>query len=268
MADEVYFSHDADARNDLKILAMRNDFGLKGYGLFWAIIEFMRMETGYRLKQEDCTWKGIAKQMDCKPELVEDFVMKSIKEYHLFESDDEYFWSESLLRRMEKRDEIKKKRQDAARKRWDTQELDQEESKSSAKAMQNDAKKRKGKERKGKERKGKERKEKKDSPEDKSSGKLRKTWRDYTEEELATKSRTFRCVILWECHYFQAMGFDFIGRRQASAMFKQRLVAGWELEKWIPLYFETQDEFVKKISLESFDSWVKRQKTKEAKAAG
>jgi len=98
-----------------------------------------------------------------------------------------------------------------------------------------------------------------------SSRKPPKTWRDYTEEELAKKTRTFRCVILWERCYSEKLGIEFLSRRQATAMFKTRLEAGWELEDWIPRYFATEDVFVQKFSLESFDSWVKRQKTQAAK---
>lgn len=92
-----------------------------------------------------------------------------------------------------------------------------------------------------------------------------KTWRDYTEEELAKKTRTFRCVILWERCYFEKLGIESLARQQAMAMFKTRLDAGWELEDWIPRYFATKDKFVQKFGLESFDSWVKRQKTLEMK---
>ena len=39
MKEIVFFSHDANAMNDTKILNMRADYGIEGYGLYWVIIE-------------------------------------------------------------------------------------------------------------------------------------------------------------------------------------------------------------------------------------
>ena len=53
MAKETYyFSHDSNAITDTKILNMRADYGLEGYGLFWAIIEMMRNEESYKLQAD------------------------------------------------------------------------------------------------------------------------------------------------------------------------------------------------------------------------
>lgn len=40
--DTFYFSHDSNAANDDKILALRMKHGWEGYGLFWALIERLR----------------------------------------------------------------------------------------------------------------------------------------------------------------------------------------------------------------------------------
>lgn len=39
--DTFYFSHDYNARNDPKILELRSEYGLEGYGLYWCLIETM-----------------------------------------------------------------------------------------------------------------------------------------------------------------------------------------------------------------------------------
>jgi len=41
--DAYYFSHDANAQDDEKILDLRADYGWEGYGLFWAVIEEIAM---------------------------------------------------------------------------------------------------------------------------------------------------------------------------------------------------------------------------------
>ena len=42
-----YFSHDYNASNDFKILLMRNKLGIKGYGMYWFLIERLAEAGGY-----------------------------------------------------------------------------------------------------------------------------------------------------------------------------------------------------------------------------
>ena len=145
MKDAYYFSHDSNARNDTKILSMRCDYGLEGYGMYWMIVEILRDEAGYKLKLDKCTYRALAMQMHSKPDAVEKFVDDCINEYGLFVSDDHAFWAESLLRRMGKLEDIREKRKAAANKRWNNEKDMQVHSKSNASAMQDNAKERKGK---------------------------------------------------------------------------------------------------------------------------
>lgn len=148
MAKEVYyFSHDANARNDTKILSMRCDYGLEGYGMYWVIIECMREEENYKLMLNDNTYRALAMQMHCKIDTVEKFIKDCIEVYGLFQSDGQVLWSNSLLRRMEKMTKIREKRRAAAAKRWDLEaNAKQMDNKSNANALQNDAKENKRKE--------------------------------------------------------------------------------------------------------------------------
>ena len=46
--DTFYFLHDYNARNDPKILELRSEFGLEGYGIYWCLVETMAEdENGY-----------------------------------------------------------------------------------------------------------------------------------------------------------------------------------------------------------------------------
>ena len=115
--DAYYFSHDAGARHDPKVSAMRAKYGAEGYGRYWILVEMMREQADYRLCcNKPYTWSAYAQQMGCDAEQAQEFVEDCIATYELFASDGESFWSESLLRRMEKLDEIRKKRQRAGRK--------------------------------------------------------------------------------------------------------------------------------------------------------
>lgn len=146
MKDAYYFSHDSNARNDTKILSMRCDYGLEGYGMYWIIVETLRDEAGYKLKLDKCTYRALAMQMHSKPDAVEKFIHDCIHEYELLNSDDNAFWAESLLRRMQKLEDIREKRKAAANKRWNNEKDMQVHSKSNASAKQDSAKESKVKE--------------------------------------------------------------------------------------------------------------------------
>lgn len=153
MKEAYYFSHDSNARHDPKMTAMRGAYGAEGYGWFWMLIEMMMEASDYKLDMHSkYTFNAFALQLQAEPMQIEKFVLDCINEFDLFASDGQFFWSESLLRRMKKRKTISQKRQEAAKKRWE----DANASKKDANAMQNDAKESKGKEI---ESKGKEKKE-------------------------------------------------------------------------------------------------------------
>ena len=121
--DVYYFSHDANALSDPKILSMRCDYGFESYGLYWAIIEMLRNESNYKLPLSKNTYRAIKMQTGTSID-IEEFIRDCINEYvgesgnGLFNSDGKNFWSESLLRRMEKYESIKEKRVAAANARW------------------------------------------------------------------------------------------------------------------------------------------------------
>lgn len=126
--DTYYFSHDSNAMSDPKILAMRCDYGLEGYGLYWVIIEMLRNESNYKLSLNKTTYRAIKVQTGTSID-IEEFINNCINEYvdsstgnGLFNSDGNMFWSASLLKRMEKYEELKEKRSQAGKKamenRW------------------------------------------------------------------------------------------------------------------------------------------------------
>lgn len=112
MAKETYyFSHDSNAITDTKILNMRADYGLEGYGLYWAIIEMMRNEEDYKLELSKNTYRAI-KTLTNTEINIEKYIKDCIEDYRLFREADNKFFSNSLLRRMteyEKKREVNKK---------------------------------------------------------------------------------------------------------------------------------------------------------------
>ena len=108
-----YFSHDANARYDPDICLMRADYNIEGYGLYWIIVEILRGEPDYKLKFSQ--FPAIAIQSGTSPEKVKQFIDDCINKYNLFKSDGEFFWSDSLIRRMDRIEQIAKKRSEAGK---------------------------------------------------------------------------------------------------------------------------------------------------------
>jgi hypothetical protein len=109
MKDAYYFSHDSNARNDLKIVKLRRKLGLSGVGLFWCIIEMLRESENYKLNLADIEDICYELRFDSK-----DFTI--LFECELLEKDDDLFWSKSLLSRMKRADNIRQKRREAGTK--------------------------------------------------------------------------------------------------------------------------------------------------------
>ena len=120
MKDAYYFSHDSNARYDPKILEMISVYGMQGYGWYWVIIEMLREQEDYILKiNGKYSHNAFAMQMQCDDiNIVKKFIDDCINEFELFESENGYFWSESLKERMEFMDDKREKARDAANKRW------------------------------------------------------------------------------------------------------------------------------------------------------
>lgn len=107
--DAFYFSHDANARNDLKLLKVRRDHGAAGYGIYFMIVEMLRDQQDYRLPTSSIV--DIAFDLRVTDEIVKAI----INDYDLFEIDDDYFCSARLCRTMNHYNTKKIKLQEAGR---------------------------------------------------------------------------------------------------------------------------------------------------------
>lgn len=106
MKESFYFSHDANARKDEKILCLLAERGYVGYGIYWALIEMMFDNQDTAISRS--LLKGIA--FDLRIEI--DLLKKIITTCHdvgLFQADKEKIWSESLRRRKEESQNRRKK---------------------------------------------------------------------------------------------------------------------------------------------------------------
>lgn len=118
MKDAYYFSHDSNAKSDPKISAMINQYKIEGYGRFWIVVEILREQQEYRLPLKKYIFDALALQMQCSAEEAEKYIKDCIETFELFASDGEYFWSNSLIRRMKQKEERSRQASKAAQKRW------------------------------------------------------------------------------------------------------------------------------------------------------
>lgn len=154
--ETYYFSHDYNARSDMKLSALTDDFGPAGYGVYWCIIEILHEEETHKLPALTYVYKSIAKQMSTSAEQVLNIVQGCINDYDLFKQEGGYFYSERVLNNIGKRDELKEKRRAAGRKSAEKRlkkeaSAEQVLNTSSTSVEQNSTKEIKGKERKEKE---------------------------------------------------------------------------------------------------------------------
>ena len=109
--DAFYFSHDGNARNDDKMIAVRMKYGMEGYGIYFAIIERLRESCNYMcIKDYNIVAFDLRVGADKVKSIIEDFNLFSISE------DKNYFYSQSLINRMIPLDNLKEQRSLAGKK--------------------------------------------------------------------------------------------------------------------------------------------------------
>ena len=114
--DAYYFSHDANAQDDPKCVMLVEALGMEGYGIFWALIERMRSEQGFKLPY--VILPALARRWNSSKEKIE----VVIKNFGLFELENDHFYSKRLIRSMETFNEFRAKLSNSgkvgAQKRW------------------------------------------------------------------------------------------------------------------------------------------------------
>lgn len=127
----LYFPHDFTASRDSKIIELRKETGWEGYGLYWALLEMLGSDSDHELptKYNHLAWE-LRTDSGLLKKVVEDFGLFTLAD------DGSSFYSERLSRQLEEMDVIRKKRQDAANKRWKNANAQETECKSIANAQE------------------------------------------------------------------------------------------------------------------------------------
>lgn len=105
MTKEAYwFKHDSNAKDDPKCIILIEELGLEGYGIFWVLVETLRAQPDFKAPLR--ILPAIARRHNTSTEKVKAVVTR----YELFEVEaEEFFYSPSLIQRMEPLIEKKKK---------------------------------------------------------------------------------------------------------------------------------------------------------------
>ena len=117
----TYFSHDANSRNDEKIIRLRIKHKAAGYGVYFMLLEILREKKDFMcLKDYNIIAFELREDAALIKSVVEDFGL------FVFTDDGKYFYSESFLRRMEKVGQVSQVRSEAAKKRWQSHDPEAE----------------------------------------------------------------------------------------------------------------------------------------------
>lgn len=117
---QLYFQHDAFARDDPKMLQVRIRYGPAGYGVYFMLLEYLSQQPGYMCEtnQYDAIGYNLHVPSEMVRSIVEDFGLFTLLE------NGSLFRSESFSRRMASLDSSAYSRSQAARKaaaaRWGT----------------------------------------------------------------------------------------------------------------------------------------------------
>jgi hypothetical protein len=106
-----YFSHDYNAANDTKVLFLRHQLGMEGYGIYWFIIERLA-DAGGKLPLE--LIPVLAMQMQSTDIKVKGVIMQ----FDLFNINEGEFWSERLNEHLGLRAKLSESGKNGAISRW------------------------------------------------------------------------------------------------------------------------------------------------------
>ena len=106
-----YFSHDYNAANDTKILFLRHQLGMEGYGIYWYLIEQLA-NAGGKLPLE--LIPVLAMQMHCTDVKVNGVLMN----FDLFTIESGEFYSHRLQDHLELRLKLSESGKAGAKNRW------------------------------------------------------------------------------------------------------------------------------------------------------
>jgi len=112
---QTYFPHDSNARNDIKVVRLRKDLGLEGYGIYFCLLEMLFSDKNM-INIDDID--TIAFSLQCKSEVLS----AVIKNYDLFVVNDNSFYSARLNETIGQIVKKSARASENAKKRWENKQ--------------------------------------------------------------------------------------------------------------------------------------------------
>ncbi len=122
---QTYFSHDSNARNDIKLIRLRSKYGYEGYGIYFALIELLFSENN-KLCVDD--YETLAFGLQCDSKKLEDIILN----FDLFQLEDKCFYSNRLNDVINEIQSKSIKASENAKKRWNNANAEQTHSERNA----------------------------------------------------------------------------------------------------------------------------------------
>ena len=104
---EPYFSHDISSRQDRNIILLLDEMGYEGYGLWWAVVEFMHRNQLNVGEERLIAGKENAEK-----------VKKILNDFGLFRIENDEYVSDRILRNINKQKEKSKQASNAAKAKY------------------------------------------------------------------------------------------------------------------------------------------------------
>ena len=108
--EAYYFPHFSNARNDRKILRIRKELGIEGYGIYFMLLEVLREQSEFKYPLDDLDL--LADSFNTSEQKVRTVICN----YKLFDIDDEFFFSPKMLEYLQPYFKMKAQRIEAAAK--------------------------------------------------------------------------------------------------------------------------------------------------------
>jgi hypothetical protein len=212
-----YFSHDYNAANDTKILFLRHQLGMEGYGIYWFLIERLA-ESGGKMPLELIPILSMQMQStDVK-------VKGVITQFDLFTIESGEFWSERLQEHLGLREKLSQSGKNGALNRWGNGDANR------VAIGDPNAKERKEKESKVKESKLKESKlkENKEVVFPFVSDEFKKYWEHWLEYKKEQFNFTYKSAITLQATLNQLSKLSDGKENIAIEIIKQSIFNGWK----------------------------------------
>ncbi len=121
--ERFYFSHDYGSRNDPKILELRSEYGLKGLGLYWCIVETLAEASDGYINPK--LLGGISVGFGISKSRLQEYINFMIT-IELLREDENGYYSERMMKHKKLRRKLSEAGRRGAENRWKDREIDYE----------------------------------------------------------------------------------------------------------------------------------------------